>query len=57
MTEARQYIIRRNNRQGGVTLSLLGHWGNLPHRDADTARAAAITDAGGAAHTIERQGC
>lgn len=51
------YIIRRSHRQDGVTLSLLGHWGNIRYPCVDTARKAAVTDAAGAAHQIERQGC
>jgi hypothetical protein len=51
------YIIRRNSRQGGVTLSLLGSWGNLPYPCPDRARDAAVKDAAGAPHLIERQGC
>lgn len=57
MKDARQYVIRRNTRQGGVTLSLRGHWGNLPYRDADAAAEAARANADGAAMTVERQGC
>jgi hypothetical protein len=54
---AREYVIRRNTRQGGFTLSLRGHWGNLPHPDIESARAAARADAGALTHTIEREGC
>lgn len=52
-----QYVIRRNHRQGGVTLSLRGSWGNLPYADVDAARKAAVANARGAAHTVEKQGC
>jgi hypothetical protein len=57
VTDGLRYVIRRNDRQGGVTLSLRGSWGNLRYTDPDTALAAVKANARGAAHSVERQGC
>lgn len=57
MTDALRYIIRRNDRQGGVTLSLRGSWGNLRYTDVDAAMVAVKANARGAAHSVEKQGC
>jgi hypothetical protein len=46
------FIITPNRRQGGVTLSLAGHWGNLPHPSAQAATDAAVAAAAGQPHTI-----
>jgi hypothetical protein len=57
VTDALRYIIRRNDRQGGVTLSLRGSWGNLRYTDVDAAMVAVKANARGAAHSVEKQGC
>ena len=50
-----RYVVTTHEGASGAYLSRRGDWGNIPHTSVAAATSAAIKDAAGKEHTIERE--
>ena len=50
-----RYVVTTHEGASGAYLSRRGDWGNIPHTSVAAATSAAIKDADGKEHTIERE--